>query len=276
MSGRSRRMASWTSWAGETGMGANNNKLTANKDNLTFVEHLAELRKRLIYIIFVLALAVIAGFFIAQPVIVYLKSVPPAADMEWNVFSPWDAVRIYVNVSVLFAVIVTLPFTLYQIWEFVKPGLRKEEQKASLLYIPGAFLLSLVGLAFGYFVVFPLAFMFAEAIAGNLHLTETYGVSQYFSFMFNILLPIALAFQFPLVVMFLTRIGIINPQVLGKFRRYAYFFLFVISAVITPPDILSAVLVCLPLIVLYEISIILARVVYNRQLLRAESAENAP
>jgi sec-independent protein translocase protein TatC len=248
----------------------------ANKDNLTFVEHLTELRKRLIYIIIVLGLAVIAGFFVAQPVITYLKSVPPAADMEWNVFSPWDAVRIYVNVSVLFAVIVTLPFTLYQIWEFVKPGLKKEEQKASLLYIPGAFLLSLVGLAFGYFVVFPLAFLFATTIANNLHLTETYGVSQYFSFMFNIVLPITLLFEMPLVAMFLTRIGIINPQVLGKFRRYAYFFLFVLSAVITPPDLLTAVLVCLPMLVLYEISLFLSRIVYNRLLARAESAENAP
>lgn len=240
---------------------------------LSWIEHLEELRKRIIWIFVALVISLVAGFAIAQPIILFLKSVAPAADINWNVFSPWDSIRIYVNVAMIVAIVVSLPFTLFQLWLFIKPGLRKEEQGASLLYIPFAFLLCLCGLAFGYYVVFPLAFSFTSLITDKLGLVETYGISQYFSFMFNILLPLGLLFELPIVIMFLTKIRLLNPKRLRKFRRYAYFILLIIGALITPPDVISAIIVTIPMIILYEISIGLSSLVHRKQLIADKARE---
>ncbi len=122
----------------------------------------------------------------------------------------------YMNFALATGLLITLPFTLLQIWGFLKPGLREVERKASLIFVPFAFLMFLIGLAFGYFVVFRMAFLFTTSIAQSLQLSETYGIAQYFSFMFNILIPIALVFELPIVVMFLTKIRLLNPKLLKK------------------------------------------------------------
>ncbi|ALS24176.1 MULTISPECIES: twin-arginine translocase subunit TatC [Paenibacillus] len=242
-------------------------------DGMTLVEHLTELRKRIIWVIIVLVLGMVAGLIAAQPLITYLKSVPPASKISWNVFSPWDAIKLYMNFALVMGLLITLPFTLYQVWAFLKPGLKPIERKASLIYVPFAFLMFLLGLAFGYFVVFQMAFIFTTTITENLQLSETYGVTQYFSFMFNILIPLALVFELPIVVLFLTKIRLLNPMLLRKFRRYAYLLLVVISTLITPPDAASAIIVSVPMIGLYEFSVFLSGRMYRKQLLQDQAWE---
>lgn len=242
-------------------------------EGMSLVEHLSELRKRLIWVIVVLIIGMVIGLIFAQPLINYLQTVPPANTIKMNVFSPGDALRIYMNFGLVTGLIVTIPFALYHLWAFLKPGLREEEQKASLVFVPFAFLLFLVGLAFGYFVVFRMAFLFTSSISQRLALTETYGISQYFSFMFSIIIPLSLLFELPIVVMFLTRLRILNPAIMRKFRRYAYLVLVVVAAVITPPDATSMVLVFLPMIVLYEFSAFLSGLIYRKQLLADQQWE---
>jgi sec-independent protein translocase protein TatC len=237
----------------------------AQAKTATFSEHLRELRRRIIIVLTVFALATVAGLLAAEPIVQYLKQAMPVKDIEWNVFSPWDSLRIYMNVSLVVAAVLTMPAAFYQLWAFVKPGLRDEERRASLMYVPGAFVLSLLGMAFGYFILFPMAFRFTVYLSESMELVETYGAAQYFSFMFNIVLPLGLVFQLPVAVMFLTRLRIVKPGLLHKFRKYAYFFLFVVSAIITPPDLISAILVSIPLILLYELSHLLSRIVYRKQ-----------
>ncbi|MDQ6422948.1 twin-arginine translocase subunit TatC [Paenibacillus sp. LHD-117] len=231
----------------------------------SLIEHLEELRRSIIWILIVLIIAMTGGFFIAKPFINYLKSVPPASDITWNAFSPLDALRIYVQFSFVIGLVVALPFIMYQIWAYVKPGLHEEEQKGTLAYIPGATILFLLGLAFAYYILFPMAFYFTSGVSKGLGLTETYGIAQYFSFMFNILIPVSILFELPIVTMFLTKLRILNPQRLKKLRRYAYFLLVIIATVITPPDFISDFLVSIPLFVLYEISIIMSGWVYRKQ-----------
>jgi sec-independent protein translocase protein TatC len=240
----------------------------AANDEMSLFEHLGELRKRIMWVLVVLIVGMIAGLIVAKPIIHYLKNVHPADDITWNVFSPWDALKLYMNFGLIIGILFTLPVALYHIWAFVKPGLRKEEQQASLSYIPGAFVLFLAGVAFGYFVVFPMAFYFTSSISRSLDITEMYGAAQYFSFMFNILIPLAVLFEMPIVVMFLTKIRLLNPKRLHKFRRYAYMLLIIISTVITPPDALSAILVSIPLIILYEFSVFLSGIIYRKQLIK--------
>ncbi|WP_028553108.1 twin-arginine translocase subunit TatC [Paenibacillus sp. UNC451MF] len=235
-------------------------------EGMSLVEHLGELRKRIIWVLVVLIIGMVIGIIVAQPIIAYLKTVSPAKDITWNVFSPWDGIRMYMSFALVTGLIITLPFALYQIWSFLKPGLREEEQKASLKFVPFAFLLFLIGLAFAYFVVFKMAFLFTSGISEKLALQETYGISQYFSFMFNILIPISLLFELPIVIMFLTQLRILNPNRLHKIRRYAYLILVIVAAMITPPDMLSAVIVSVPMIILYECSVLLSGMVYRKQL----------
>lgn len=232
----------------------------------SLVEHLTELRKRLIWIVVVLVLAMIGGFFAAKPIIVYLMHTEPASSIiSLNTFSPWDAIRLYMQFSFAVGLVVTLPFALTQIWLFVKPGLMEHEQKATLRYIPGAVFLFLLGLAFAYFIIFPMAFYFTSTVTKSLSLTEMYGAAQYFTFMFNILIPMAILFELPVVVMFLTKLRILNPVRLKKLRRYAYLVLVVIATLVTPPDFISDILVAVPMIILYEVSIMLSAKVYKGQ-----------
>ncbi|NRF91103.1 twin-arginine translocase subunit TatC [Paenibacillus frigoriresistens] len=244
--------------------------MTTNEE-MSLVEHLGELRKRIMWVLAVLVVGMVGGLISARPIIRYLKNIPPANSISWNVFSPWDALRLYMNFGLAVGILITLPVILYHIWAFVKPGLREAEQKASIIYIPYAFLLFLGGLSFGYWVVFPMAFYFTSSISHSLDITEMYGAAQYFTFMFNIILPLAITFEMPIVVMFLTKIRLLNPKRLHKFRRYAYMLLVILSTVITPPDAISAILVALPLIVLYEFSVFMSGFIYRKQL--AKDAE---
>ncbi|ANE48907.1 preprotein translocase subunit TatC [Paenibacillus swuensis] len=235
-------------------------------DDMSLVEHLGELRKRIIWILIILVLGMVVGFFAAQPIIEYLKSTEPAASMSWHAFSLWDGISIYMKFAFIIALILALPMILYQIWSFVSPGLRPEERMATLRYIPIAVLLFLTGVAFAYYVIFPLAFNFTSTVTRSLNLVETYGVSQYFTFMFNIVLPMALLFELPVIVMFLTKLRILNPRLLRKIRKVAYFALIVVATLVTPPDFISDILVAIPLLLLYEFSVLLSGMIYRKQL----------
>jgi sec-independent protein translocase protein TatC len=238
----------------------------SSNDEMSLVDHLGELRKRMMWILLVLVVGMIAGLIVARPLIRYMKSIPPANGIGWNVFSPWDALKLYMNFGIAVGLLITLPVILYHVWAFVKPGLRTVEQKASVIYIPAVFVLFLAGLAFGYFVVFPLAFYFTSSISKSLEITEVYGAAQYFSFMFNIIIPLSIVFELPVLVMFLTKIRLLNPKQLKKFRRYAYMLMVILSTIITPPDAISAIVVAIPLILLYEIGVFLSGRIYRKQL----------
>lgn len=242
-------------------------------NEMTLVDHLAELRRRLIWVVLVLLVTMVLGFYFAGDLIDMIKERPPADQIEWHVFSPSDSVRIYLQFSFVIGLVFTLPVILYQIWGFVAPGLQPEEQRVALSFIPAAVVLFIVGLSFGYFLIFPMVFIFLSNITATLGATETYGLAEFFGFMFNLVLPIGLVFELPIVVMFLTRLRILNPNRLVKFRKYAYFILIVTAVMITPPEIVSDVLVSLPLLLLYEFSVWLSRVVYRKQL--AEDARRA-
>jgi sec-independent protein translocase protein TatC len=236
-------------------------------------DHIGELRRRIIYSLIVFAAGLVGGLFGAQPLFDYLVAAAPAEHLELHAFSPWDAIGLYMKFAVLISFVIAIPFAFYQMWAFVKPALGPRERRATLRYIPGALLMFLIGLSFAYYVVFPMAYYFTERVTANMGLEQTYGLTQYFSFLFNLLLPISLLFELPLVVMFLTRIGILSPALLRKMRRVAWFLMVVIGVVITPPDVISDLLVAIPLIVLFEFSVFLSGIAHRKRL-NARRAED--
>lgn len=239
---------------------------------MTVWEHIGELRSRLIRVLAVFGLALAGGLVGAEPVFEYLVEAAPSDKLELNAFSPWDAVSLYVKIGVLLALIVAVPYAFYEMWAFVKPGLSRKERAVTLRYVPWAFLMLIAGLAFAYFVVFPMAFLFTERVTLAMGLKQTYGVGQYFAFMLNILLPVSLLFELPLVILFLTRIGILSPRLLVRMRRVAWFLMVLVATMITPPDVISDLLVSVPLIALYEFSVWLSKVADRRRLRALEQS----
>ncbi|MFC5401390.1 twin-arginine translocase subunit TatC [Cohnella soli] len=245
------------------------------KDDMKLSLHLAELRKRLFLILLMLAVTMAGGLWIATDLVNYLQTLAPASAISWHAFSPWDSIRVYMQAAFLCSVAVSMPFTLYQLWAFVRPGLRREERSAALRYIPLATVLFAAGLIFAYFVVFRSAFRFAATLNDRMEMTETYGTAQYFSFMFSILLPVSLIFELPAVLMFLTKLRLIRPAFLRKYRRHAYLGLIAVSTFIAPPDFVSNLLIAAPLLLLFELSVMLSSFIHRRQLLHDLASESA-
>lgn len=186
-------------------------------------------------------------------------------DVTLIVLGPSDIIWIYVMLAMVIAITATIPVLALQIWLFVKPALLPHEKRITLAYIPSLFFLFILGLAFGYFVIFPTIYQFLLNLGGDMFLAS-FTAEKYFRFVFNTTIPMAVLFELPVVIMFLTSIGILNPYVLSKIRKYAYFVLVVIAVCITPPDFLSDVIVIVPLLLLYEVSISLSKIVYKRKL----------
>lgn len=222
---------------------------------LTLVEHLEELRKRLIIISITFVLSLLLGFWLAPKTLNFIKQQPTATVVDWNIFGYTDGLMIYVKCALILALLITLPVTLWQIWLFVKPGLTEKEAKGTLFYIPISFLLFLLGISFSYFLLFPLMVNFLSNVNTSIGAIETYGIKQYFTLLFHIVLPVGLVFELPVVILFLTNIGIVTPDKLKRMRKVAYFILIIIGVSISPPDFLSDFIIVVPLLLLFEISI---------------------
>jgi len=173
----------------------------------------------------------------------------------------------------LIAIAGTLPFFCLQIWSFVRPALTPKEQKVSLSYIPAVFILFIAGLAFGYFLIQPLIFDFLLSL-GEGKFNVSFTVDKYFKFLMRITLPFAVFFEIPIIVMFLTSLGIVSPAFLRRVRKYAYFVLVIVGTMISPPDFILQLVVAFPLIVLYEVSIFLSSVVDRRRKKKVESEDD--
>jgi sec-independent protein translocase protein TatC len=229
------------------------------------VYHLSELRKRLIVVLIWFFLTLSLGLYIAPQILLFIKAQPTAASLEWNVFSLTDGLFIYLRCAFIFAFLFTLPVALFEIWAFVQPGLTDKEAKGTLAYVPLSFILFLTGLSFSYFLVFPMMIRFMETMNKKIGAVETYGIDRYFSFLFSVVFPLGVAFEMPLVILFLTRLGLLTPERIKMTRKYAYVGLAIVGSCISPPDFVSHLSVTVPLLLLFEISAI-ASVKYYRKL----------
>ena len=234
-----------------------------NNENLTIIEHIDEIRKRLMVIAVFFVIAVGISFFLAKPIIHFLQF-DGEAYIALNAFKVLDPLMIYVKVIVFLAFIMVSPVIMYQLWAFVSPGLRETERVATRNYIPYTFFLFVGGISFSYFVLLPYVMKFMMKLSAEMGVQQTYGINEYFTFLFQLLLPFGIIFQLPVVLLFLARLGILNPKKLVKVRKYAYFILFVIAAFITPPDLFSHLFVTVPLFGLYEFSIFISRFGYKK------------
>jgi sec-independent protein translocase protein TatC len=236
---------------------------------LQLVDHLDELRKRIIISAVAFVVFFIAGFIYVTDIYDWIVR---DLDVKLIVLGPSDIIWVYFMIATVIAIAGTIPVLASQLWMFVKPALKPIERKITLSYIPALFFLFIVGIAFGYFVIFPMVLEFLVKMGADMFVTN-FTAEKYFRFLMNMTLPFGVLFELPAVVMFLTSLGIVNPFVLAKIRKYAYFVLILIAIVITPPDFMSDFVVTLPLLLLYEISINLSKVVYKKRMKKLAEQE---
>ncbi|WP_173917490.1 twin-arginine translocase subunit TatC [Halobacillus sp. Marseille-Q1614] len=230
--------------------------------NLQLIGHLEELRNRIILTLLSFIGFVVIGFIFVKPIYSWLIK---DLNTKLAVLGPSEILWVYLMIAAVIAMALTIPVAAFQVWRFVSPALSRRERQITLRFIPPLFFLFLAGIAFGYLLLFPIVLGFLLSLSeGQFEMMFT--ADKYFRFMLSLTVPFGLLFEMPLVVLFLTRLGILNPIRLKKARKVSYFILIVVSVLITPPDFLSDVLVIVPLLLLYEISITLSSVVYKKQL----------
>ncbi|PFE29083.1 twin-arginine translocase subunit TatC [Priestia megaterium] len=234
----------------------------SEKQNMSAIQHLEELRRRIIIILAFFIVFLLIAFLYVQDI---YRSLVNDLPFKLALLGPTDILFVYLMIATVIAIAATMPFASYQLWLFVKPALTKRERQTALAYIPALFLLFLGGISFGYFILFPMVLKFLMSLSDEMFAT-LFTTEKYFRFLLHMTLPFGLLFELPAVVMFLTSLGFINPHRLQKVRKYAYFLLIIISILITPPDFLSDVLVTIPLLLLYEASITLSKIVYRKKL----------
>lgn len=240
-------------------------KIKRTKD-MNFVSHLAELRNRLIVTMVFFILSFIISFIFAKPIYNFFQRDIP---FKLTVTGVMDALWIHIVIAALLAIICTLPMISMQIWLFVRPGLTKKERSASLAYIPVVVLLFVGGLVVGY-LLFVNVFVPFLLNWNDGTFNEMFTVDKYFRTLMHVVLPIGVIFEIPVILMFLTSIGILTPTFLRKNRKYAYLLLLALSGLVTPPDVVLMVAVAVPLFLLYEFSIYLTAIVHRKKIKKHE------
>jgi sec-independent protein translocase protein TatC len=229
-----------------------------------FVSHLVELRDRLIRALVAVVIAFVALAFWPGPAGLYdLLAAPLVAHLPQgatliatNVISP---ILVPLKITLMAAFMVALPVVLYQVWAFVAPGLYSHEKKLVLPLVISSTILFLLGVAFCYFIVIPGMSKFIQAFAPSA-ITAAPDIEQYFGFVLTLFLVFGIAFEVPVAVIVLVRIGVVTIEQLKKFRGYFIVASFIVAAVVTPPDVISQLALAVPMCILYEIGIIAAKV----------------
>ncbi len=232
------------------------------KGSGNMLSHLAELRRRATtaIIVYIIGVVVLMNFsepvfdFISEP----LRAVLPAGTPLVFLNAP-DVFFTYLKIALVLSLFATAPITLYQLWAFVAPGLYRHEKEVFVSYFFGSLTLLLAGGAFAFYAVFPLIFEFFLGFSTDT-IQAMPAVKEYLSLVLKLLFAFGVSFQIPIVVMLLVRLGVVDVESLADKRRYVVVWVFVFAAILTPPDIISQVLLGVPMLLLYEAGLYLAKV----------------
>ena len=241
---------------------------------MPFLGHLEELRKRLI----ACAIAAGAGFVISyifadrlfQLLILPLKAQLPEGDKLIYTNLP-EMFLTYLKSALVAGILISSPYIFYQLWMFIAPGLYHKERKYVLPFVIFSTILFVGGALFGYFVVFPFGFKFFLSFSND-SIQALPSVKQYFSFSIKLLFAFGVVFELPVIVFFLTKIGVVTPKLMRRKRKYAVLLTFMLAAILTPPDVFTQLMMAAPLLLLYEISIIVSKMAERKKVAEEEDA----
>lgn len=224
---------------------------------MTIIEHLEELRQRIVKI--ALALAVTTGLCLVFTTQIMEALLLPAGGIKPIFLKPTEMFLTYMKVGLIAGVGLAMPVIVYQLMRFLAPGLKPEEKKWLYTLVPAATGFFVAGVSFAYFFMLPFALKYLLTFGGDL-VEAKWAIGEYISFVTSLLLWVGISFETPMVIFFLAKLHIVDAKKLAGYRKYAIVGAFVAAAIITPtPDPFNQVMVAIPIILLYELGIILAR-----------------
>jgi sec-independent protein translocase protein TatC len=240
----------------------NENKEHSEDHKMSLTEHLIELRKRLTHSLIALGIGFGVCYYYKDLVfdIITRPLTRVLAKNSYLIYTGLtEAFFTYMKIAFFASLIITSPYILYQIWKFISPGLLPNEKKYVVPFVISSSSLFIGGILFGYFIVLPTAFEFFVSF-NNEYLRAMLSFKDYLSLFVTFLLGFGVSFELPIFIFFLTKLRIVNAKMLSKQRRYAILIIFIVAAVLTPsPDALSQILMAIPLMFLYEISIFVSK-----------------
>jgi sec-independent protein translocase protein TatC len=220
---------------------------------MTFIEHLDELRTRLIICIVAVCVCSVAGWFVGPIGLDYIIS----KVHKVQYLSPADPIIIKLKLAGVAGLIIAAPIIIYEIWMFIAPGLYKHERRFAAPTIFSAIILFFAGAAVGVYSL-PITIGVLEKF-GSANMTPNYTIDRFIKFAGSFILGFAIVFEIPVVIVLLAKIGIVNYSMLAKNRSYAYVIILIIAAVVTPADVVSMIIMAVPLLVLFEMSLFVVR-----------------
>lgn len=230
---------------------------------LSFLDHLEELRKRILYLIACVGIFSIIGFIFSKNALNII--IQKAQLQSAYFFSPIEAFTSQIKVAIFLGIIISFPFILYQTWAFIGPGLTRKERSVSISYLASGMILFIIGNLFGYFILIPYGLRFLLSF-GTEYLQPLMNVSKYLNFIIWSLLGSGFLFQLPLLLFFLMKLGIIDVDTVTKHRAEAIVVILILCAIITPTgDFFTLLLISVPLLLLFELSIFAARITQRQK-----------
>jgi sec-independent protein translocase protein TatC len=234
-------------------------KILSDRDKeLSLMQHLGELRNRLMVASFAVLIATAAAFFFAKDIILALEA-PAHLGKPLQIISPTEGFTTYMRVALFSGIALAMPVILYEIYAYVDPALRPNERRFLLTLGPFVLALFIGGMAFCYFLLLPNAINFLFTFGSDVF-TASPRASEYISFVTTFILGVGLVFEMPMIIFAVTRIGLVSRSWLAKQRRYVVLFVFIAGAIITPtPDPFNQTLVAVPMYLLFELGLLLSR-----------------
>jgi sec-independent protein translocase protein TatC len=231
---------------------------------MSFLAHLEELRWRLIYATIGVVIGTIAAWIFIDQLVNYILLKPAVdAGVVLQNLKPFGQIFLYIQVAVIAGILLSLPNIFYQLWKFIAPALKKNEKKYVFGVVFSSSICFIAGVVFAFFVILPLALQFVQQF-GSEEIANNFAINEYMSIIISLMLGAGLVFELPMLSFFLTKLGILTPAFMRKYRKYAIVVLLIFSAMFTPPDPASQIMLGVPLLLLYEISIFISKISMKR------------
>jgi sec-independent protein translocase protein TatC len=252
----------------------------SNNGEMPFLDHLEELRWRIIYSLLALGVAVGLGFWLAVQYdavgLLARPILPLIPEHKLAFLHPSEGFTVILDTAMTFGFVLASPVIIYQVWAFLAPALKKHERRVGLGVLFSGLVLFVSGAALAYFVVVPLALPWLFSFGGP-SLVPLITAEDYFSFIFAMVLTFGVSFELPIVILALATLGIVTPMFLTKYRRHAIVLIVIVGAFLTPGDMVwTTIALSVPLYGLYELSVLAAYVIYRRKMRRREMMDAPP
>lgn len=249
------------------GQDTSDNDQNTKRKEMHFLDHLEELRWRIVkalagIVVAAIFCALIANWLVEDVFLAPVRGASPA--LAIINLKPYGKVLVYMQVVLLSGFILSIPNIVYQFWKFIEPGLYPHERRYIFWIVAFSSLCFFLGVAFSYFIMLPITLQFFAGF-GTAAIENTIAINEYMSFVLRMMLAAGLVFEMPMVSFFLARLGVLTPSFMRHYRRHAYTVLLIIAALITPADIVSMMILAIPLLLLYEFSIFIARIAMKKR-----------